>query len=198
MRSQHSSQNSPARASPKPRSTNSQAPRSHRAHSTFSHCSPDDRRRPRGAPPTSGRPPGTSKPTITSITFGGSAANPSFVIHGTNLGKAPTPNPSTHPSGLNGCPDVAGDTGYDYGTSLYLAVPAKNWAGGRYRPNLNETDCIDLVVTKFTRGEVAFLFGPFYTTYHAKFSLNNGDEVQAAVNGAAKNVHVKYGATVTS
>jgi len=41
---------------------------------------------------------------------------------------------------------VAGDNGDDYGTSLYLEVPSKNFSGGRYRPSLNETECLDLVV----------------------------------------------------
>ncbi len=143
-------------------------------------------------------PPTSSKPTITSVTFGGSAASPSFVIHGTNLGRRPKPNPAQHPSGVNGCPAVAGDNGYLYGTSLYVVVPAKKWSGGRYRPSLNETDCIDLVVTRFTATEVAFRLGPFYAKYHAQFSLDDGDEVQVAVNGAVRTVHVKYGATVSS
>ena len=82
-------------------------------------------------------------------------------------------------------------------TNLYLAVPAKNWAGGRYRPSLNETDCIDLVVSKFAATEVDFHLGPFYTQNHAQFSLNDGDAVELAVNGVTKTVHVKHGATVT-
>jgi hypothetical protein len=148
--------------------------------------------------PSTPGPPTRSKPAIASVTFRGSPTDPTFVVHGESLGKQPPPNPAGHPAGLNGCPTVAGDNGYDYGTSLYLAVPAKNWAGGRYRPSLNETDCIDLVVTKFTSTEVDFHFGPFYAQYHNKFSLEKGDEVQVAVNGATKTVHVEYGATVSA
>ena len=77
-------------------------------------------------------------------------------------------------------------------------MPAKNWAGGRYRPSLNETDCIDLVVSKFAATEVDFHFGTPYASFFPKFSLDNGDQVQIAVNGATKTVHVKYGATVSS
>jgi hypothetical protein len=146
------------------------------------------------APPPS---PAPASATITSVAFGGSPANPSFVVHGTSLGKLPKHDPAGHPSGFNGCPAVAGDIGFDFGTNLYLAVPAKNWSGGRYRPSLNETDCLDLVVTKFTPTEVDFHFGTFYTKYHAQFSLNDGDAVEVGVNGAVKSVHVKYGATVT-
>jgi hypothetical protein len=135
----------------------------------------------------------SAQPTIETMTFRGNATDPSFVIHGTNLGKLPEPNPSGHPSGLNGCPTVAGDTGYDYGTSLYLAVPNANWAGGRYRPELNETDCIDLVVTKFTSTDIEFHFGQSYQTFYPKFALAPGTRVQVVVNGATYNITVKYG-----
>jgi hypothetical protein len=52
-------------------------------------------------------------------------------------------------------------------------------------------------VTKFTPTEVDFHFGPPYSSFYPKFSLNDGDQVQVALNGAAKTVHVKYGAPVT-
>jgi hypothetical protein len=137
--------------------------------------------------------PPSSAGTITSVAFAGGPANPTVVVHGKYLGKLPAPNPAGHPSGLNGCPVVANDTGYDYGTSLYIAVPSGNFAGGRYRPSLNETDCLDLVVTKFTPTEVDFHFGPFYTTYYPKFALAAGSQAIVVVNGATANVNVKYG-----
>jgi hypothetical protein len=118
------------------------------------------------------------------------------VIHGTGLGSLPKPDPPGHPAGQSGCPVVADDNGYDYGTSLYVAVPAKNWAGGRSQTG--ETDCIDLVVTKFTPTEVDFHFGTPYASFYPKLSLNDGDAVEVGVNGATKTVHVKYGATVSS
>jgi hypothetical protein len=145
-------------------------------------------------------PPPSASATIASVTFSGRSANPSFVVHGRNFGTQPKPDPPVHPLGTTGCPVnvPGGDNGYDYGTSLYLAVPAKNWAGGRYRPSLNETDCIDLVVTKFTPTEVDFHFGRSYSSFYPKFSLDDGDAVEVGVNGATKTVHVKYGATVSS
>jgi hypothetical protein len=136
--------------------------------------------------------PPSGKPTITSVTFTGSAANPTTVVHGTNLGKLPAPSPAAHPSGQNGCPTIAGDNGFDYGTSLYIAVPSQNWSGGRYRPSLNETDCLDLVVTKFTSTEVHFHFGPFYTKFYPQFSLAAGLQVTVVVNGARFNTTVTY------
>jgi hypothetical protein len=127
-------------------------------------------------------PPATQAAEISSVTIGGSPSNPSFVVRGKNLGTKPQPSPSGHPSGQNGCPVISGDSGYDYGTSLYIAVPGHNWSGGRFTGS--ETDCIDLVVTKFTPTEVDFHFGPFYTQNASKFPLNPGDTVQITVNNA--------------
>jgi hypothetical protein len=135
---------------------------------------------------------GTTVPTITSVSFTGSAANPTIVVHGKNLGRKPAPSPAKHPAGLNGCPALAGDNGYDYGTSLYVVAPAKNWSGGRSRPTSNEVDCLDLVVTRFTQTEVDFHFGPFYRSAYPQFALTPGLQVQVAVNGATANAVVRY------
>jgi len=134
--------------------------------------------------------------TITSVQFFGSAANPSVVVQGKNLGAKPAPDPAFHPSGQSGCPSVTGDSGYDYGTSLYLANTTKNWAAGRSRPSLGELDCLDLVVTKFTSSEVAFHFGPFYAQYE-KAKLDAGDAVQIVVNDASKTATAKYSAAAS-
>jgi hypothetical protein len=117
-------------------------------------------------------------------------------VRGSGLGAQPAPAPDQHPAGLNGCPAIANNNGYDYGTSLYLAVPSHNWSAGRSTGN--ETDCIDLVVTKFTTTEVDFHLGPFYTQSVSKFPLTNGTQLQVTINGAQKTVHVNYGAAATS
>ena len=44
-----------------------------------------------------------------------------------------------------------------------------------------------------TSGEVTFRLGSFYTNLYPKFSLNPGDTVQVVVNGAARDVVVKFG-----
>jgi hypothetical protein len=132
-------------------------------------------------------------PIISSVSFTGDPAKPTIVVHGTKLGALPKPSPSSHPSGQKGCPTLAGDTGYDYGTNLYIVVPAKNWSGGRYQPTITETDCIDLIVTKFTQTEVDFHFGPFYTSSYPKFSLAPGSQVEVGVNGVTSAATVKYG-----
>jgi hypothetical protein len=144
-------------------------------------------------PPTVSTATGSSSCAhITSVAFTGSPANPSVVVRGTCLGTRPAPNPARHPAGLGGCPATSGDSGYLYGTSLFLAVPSQNWSGGRYRPELNEIDCLDLVVTKFTPTEVEFHFGPFYRSVYPKFSLAPGTQVTIGVNEALAEVSVNY------
>jgi hypothetical protein len=143
--------------------------------------------------PKTAPPPRSCTPKITSVAFHGGPAHPSVVVRGACLGSRPQPQPPGHPSGLNGCPTVAGDNGYLYGTNLYLALPSANWAAGRYRPELNETDCLDLVVTKFTPTEVDFHFGQPYVSFYPKFSLAPGSQVQVGVNGLTYDATVKYG-----
>ena len=146
--------------------------------------------------PPSPSSPVVSSAQITSVLVGGTPAAPTFIVHGKNLGAKPPPDPGVHPSGHNGCPTVSGDSGYDYGTSLYVVVPARNWSGGRSVGS--ETDCIDLVVTRFDSREVAFHFGPFYAQHRAQFPLVDGDVLQATINGATLDVHVRHGNAVTS
>ena len=136
---------------------------------------------------------------ISSVTLGGSQQNPSIVVHGTNLGSKPAPNPSGSPSNQPLCPVVIkGNVGLDYGTSLYLNDNTGNFAAGRYRPTVNELDCIGLIVTKFTPTEVDFRPGSGYQQFSPKYQINDGDAIEVAVNGASKTVHVKYGTAVSS
>ena len=133
--------------------------------------------------PSGGGTTGGPAPTITGVAFHGTPSNPTIVVTGQNLGSEPAASPSGHPSGQGGCPVAAGDQGYDYGTSLYIAFPANNWSAGRYNPALNETDCIDVVVTKFTATEVDFTLGGLYSQ-QTKNQLTAGLSYQVAVNGA--------------
>lgn len=149
-------------------------------------------------PAPSSSPTSSSAASITSVEALGTPSDPSFVVRGSHLGSEPTPNPSAHPSGVGGCPSISGDNGYDYGTSFYIDNLSHNWSAGRYRPQLNETDCIDLVVTKFTSSEVVFHFGPFFAAHSSGFPLANGDQFEAVINGATRTVHLKFGTAATS
>ncbi len=134
---------------------------------------------------------------ISSVTVTGTPQAPSIVVHGTNLGSEPAPNPSGSPSNQPLCPVVIkGNAGLDYGTSLYLNDATGNFSAGRYRPTLNELDCIGLIVTKFTPTEVDFRPGSGYQQFSPKYRINDGDALEIAINGASKTVHVKYGTAV--
>jgi hypothetical protein len=130
-------------------------------------------------------------PSITRVQFHGTATSPMVVITGENLGTEPPASPAGHVSGLNGCPAFAGDQGYDYGTSLYIALPG-GVSAGRYRPEMSETDCVDLVVTKFTPTEVDFTLGSFYSQQYPRFVLSSGGAYQVVVNGATFAGMVNY------
>jgi hypothetical protein len=136
---------------------------------------------------------------ISSVTVSGTTQNPSIVVKGTNLGSKPAPNPSVSPSNQRLCPVVIkGNVGLDYGTSLYLNDNTGNFSAGRYRPTLNELDCIGLIVTKFTPTEIDLRPGNGYQQFLPKYQLNDGDAVEIAVNGTSKTVHVKYGTAVSN
>ena len=70
---------------------------------------------------------------------------------------------------------IKGNAGLDYGTSLYLNDNTGNFAAGRYRPTLNELDCIGLIVTKFTPTEIDFRPGSGYQQFSPKYQINDGD-----------------------
>ncbi len=134
--------------------------------------------------------------TITSVTFSGTTASPTVTVRGSNLGQLPAPNPAYTPEGHPPlCPaPPSGNQGYDYGTSYYLADTSRNWSGGRYRPELNELDCIGLVTSSFSATEVMFTFGSAYAQYQQKYDylLAEGDTYQLAINGATYQGTVHY------
>jgi len=133
---------------------------------------------------------------ITSVAFTGTTVHPTVTITGTGLGQQPAANPTYTPEGHPPlCPlSPAAEQGYDYGTSLYLYDSARNWAGGRYRPELGELDCIGLIVSTFTPTKVVFQFGSAYAQYQNQdnYLLAEGDGYQLAVNGATAQGSVHY------
>jgi hypothetical protein len=138
-------------------------------------------------------------PSISRVIFGGKPTNPTITIRGTDLNYDPyqaTPprNPATTPSNQKLCPvEIKGTPGFDYGTRLYFVDRSAKpeWSAGRYRPKLGELDCIGLIVTRYTSGEVEFHFGGFFHQNH--YRVNPGDFVGVAVNQTGTGVHVVYG-----
>ena len=134
--------------------------------------------------------------TISSVVITGTTTAPTITVNGSGLGTMPSPNPTYTPAGTQLCPlaPPAGNQGYDYGTSLFMFDVPRNWAGGRYRPELNELDCVGVLVTKFTPTQVVFQFGAAYAAYQQKdnYLLAEGDAYQLAVNGATYSGTVHY------
>src|SRR5262249_20446202 len=133
--------------------------------------------------------------SITSLTVTGGPANPIFTITGSGL-TVPNPNPAKSPANQPLCPvSISGDAGFDYGTLFYMvaweAQPndtnIQMYAAGRYRPKLNELDCIGIVVTSHTATRVTFTLGHGYVQYYtAKPRLiHRGDVVEVVLKGAA-------------
>lgn len=129
------------------------------------------------------------------MVFTGTTLDPTVTVNGTGLGGTPPHNPTYTPEGTGLCPlPPSGNQGYDYGVAFYLFDPARNWAGGRYRPGIGELDCIGLLPSIFTPTKVVFKFGAAYAQYQQKdnYLLAVGDPFQLVVNGNAFSGTVKY------
>ena len=132
-------------------------------------------------------------PTITSVAFSGTPANPTIAVRGRGLSPLPPTNPTGSPAGHDGCPSASGTYGSDYGLLFNLNDLSKGWSAGTAFAKLHNTSCIGIIPTKVTSGEVDFRLGSFYTTLYPKFSLGAGDQVQVVLNGAVRNAQVRYG-----
>ncbi len=139
----------------------------------------------------------TAQPRITSVTFTGSQTKPTITIRGQHLGTRPRANPAYEPIGHPPlCPPSPTKPlpayGFDYGTSLFLEDETQEpvWSAGRYRPALNELDCVGVVVVKFTPSRVVFRLGAFYAT--AKLALAPKDAFTIGVSSARVHGHVRY------
>jgi hypothetical protein len=138
--------------------------------------------------------PSGTRPSITAVKVSGSSSHPVFTVTGHGL-TVPKPNPATSPSGRTLCPiQISGNAGLDYGNSFFvnvwdgspLGTNAQMYAGGRYRPTLNELDCIGLIVLKHSPGQIVFTFGHGYQQYYSakpRF-IRNGDVILVGVGPA--------------
>jgi hypothetical protein len=136
---------------------------------------------------------GHPRPAITSVTVHGRPSRPIFTVLGHGL-KVPKANPTTSPSNQPLCPVViTGNAGFDYGNSFFVnmwdgqpnGTNAQLYAAGRYRPTLNELDCIGIIVLKHTAKSIKFMFGHGYQQLYAakpRF-LENGDVIEVGLKG---------------
>jgi hypothetical protein len=134
---------------------------------------------------------------ITSVKFSGSAAKPIITVVGRGL-SVPSPSPKISPSNQPLCPKVInGNAGLDYGTGLFVTAFANDqhlFSAGRYRPSLNELDCIGLLVLSHTAKQLRFTFGAAYRQADFGYKpLTNGSLAEVVVRNAAFGVVVHYG-----
>ena len=140
---------------------------------------------------------------ITSFSVRGTPTSPLFTVVGAGLA-VPRANPKKSPSNQKLCPlTISGNAGFDYGTQLYVVAwdgsptgtNAFMYAGGRYRPSLDELDCIGIVVLSHSPTRLTFTFGHGYVQYYGSKPrlLRNGDVVQVAVRGATAATVVHFG-----
>ena len=135
-----------------------------------------------------------STASITAVKVSGSSSHPMFTVMGRGL-SVPKPNPAKSPSGQPLCPvQISGNAGLDYGNQFFVimwdAQPQDGntqlYAAGRYRPTLNELDCIGIVVLKHTAGLITFTLGHGYQQYYGakpRF-IRNGDVIEVGVGAA--------------
>ena len=135
-----------------------------------------------------------NKPSITAVRVSGSPSHPVFTVTGHRL-TVPKPNPKTSPSGQPLCPvQISGNAGLDYGNAFFVNMwdgqpqdaNAQLYAAGRYRPTLNELDCIGIVVLKHTADRISFTFGHGYQQYYGakpRF-IHNGDVIEVGIGPA--------------
>jgi hypothetical protein len=117
--------------------------------------------------------PVTGAPTISSVSFTGSAANPTVTISGSNLGSEPAGSSA-------GC-STSGDN--FPGNSLTFDDTTGSWGAG------TGGDCIGLVVSSYTSSQVVYQFGSGYNSYG---TANSGDAYTLTVQGVAFSGTVSY------
>lgn len=144
----------------------------------------------------------TAGGAITSLRVTGSSSHPIFTITGRGL-SVPPKSPRVSPSNQKLCPVVIkGNAGFDFGTRFSLivwngqltAANAQRYAGGRYRPALNELDCIGLIVLKATPKQIRFTVGAAYLQLYQTNPglIQNGDVVEVVLNSARYAAVVRF------
>lgn len=135
---------------------------------------------------------------ITSVKTTGTPANPTIVVTGSGFGNQPPPNPSFHPEGHNGCPDLPrADNGFNFGNHIFFsdlnaARGMPDWTAGQ--ANKTFFDCVGLIIDKWINQKIVFHFGNAYDKHLPEnyYILTNGDPIQLTVNGATFKTRARF------
>ncbi len=133
---------------------------------------------------------------LTSVTFQGTPRAPIVIIHGKALGSRPSRNPRGGTSNFGLCGPIAGRTGSDFGTQLWLEDETQRWSAG-YSPYV---DCMGIIVTKYSSTEVVYELGSWYRQHfgtrtrfpHGVYVLAEGDVVNLKLRGVNLRAVVHY------
>lgn len=134
-----------------------------------------------------------AKAQITSVVFEQLAGGaPVVSIRGSGFGARPAASPSFRPTPPNGSTppygcSATGRVGWDYGTQLWISFKAPRapvWSAGRYRPALQELDCVGIVLLQYSGNSILFRLGSGYRAFN--FKLKRGERYTASVKGAVK------------
>jgi len=147
------------------------------------------------SPVSHGAARNSGPPTIKRVLVVGRVSNPTIVVLGSGFGPRPNPDPSTSPSGQQGCPTTPpGGAGHLYGTSFFAndlnaqagTYIAQQFDAGIFTPGDNgEFDCLGLVITSWTNYAIVFHYGNLYDKNLPGnfYVLSNGDPLQIGVKG---------------
>lgn len=134
-----------------------------------------------------------AKAKIASVSFKNvNGQNPQVTIRGSGFGARPMHDPSFQPTPPQGnaypygCTET-GRVGWNYGTQLWISITSTShspWSAGRYRPGLNELDCIGLTILKYTGNQVVYRLAAGY--HEGGYKLAMGDHYVVSVKGAKK------------
>jgi len=143
----------------------------------------------------SASPAAPTKPSIDRVVLRGDPTDPQVLIYGHGFGTRPAPNPPNGTSNFGRCGPIPGDTGYDFGSDLWIGDRTQNWSAG-YTPN---TDCIGLILVKYSDQEIDFRPGALYTLAYGQphraggtYKLAEGDIANIDVKGVEVVVTVHY------
>ena len=131
-------------------------------------------------------------PTISSVSFLGSPANPSVQILGAGFGAAPPPTNVAY----------TGYTGYDYGNALYVCDGSNDphsFCAGQNDGTGHGWDSVGLVVNVYADTYIYYALGSTYTGsfYPKTFAVQPGDAFSVTVAGTTCSGTVSYAAPVT-
>ena len=116
-------------------------------------------------------------PTVSAVTFSGTAAAPTVTVWGSGFGTRADLGTAT-PAGCSA-------SGSDYATTLSFADTTASWSAG-----IAPGECIGLIVSSYSDNQITFTFG---SGLNSLGSLTSGDGVSVTVLGTTRTGTASFG-----